>query len=175
MAALADDLMRQLEPPVSADPEQLMRDLVKPLSKDREREVQVVFEHFPPNTASGLWLRYQDQDLIVVEKNTTALHKAVILGHEIWHLNVGACKGHPAHGGIEAAARSFDGTLDLASTVRMVMAARTDFALEEEKDAESFGLRLGSRLRPYLEGGPDQMPVGGVISRLQASLGRPTI
>ncbi|GAA2254480.1 hypothetical protein GCM10010232_49490 [Streptomyces amakusaensis] len=168
MTALADTLTQHLEPPLPADPKQFMRDLLQPLAEERQRNIQLVFKDLPRGTASGLWLCFPEADMIVVEDNTTPLHQMVILGHEIWHMVAGGgCRGHQVPAGAKAAARSFDETLD------RVMAARTDFALQEEKDAEAFGLRLASRLRPYLTGAQAQMPLGGVTSRLQASFGGP--
>ncbi|WP_338674327.1 hypothetical protein V1460_15640 [Streptomyces sp. SCSIO 30461] len=108
----------------------------------------MILDCFPPDTVSGLWLDLGDHEVVAVEKHTLPLHQMVILGHELWHRKErGRGLPHPAAG--DAAARLLAERWDLGDAVAYA-AARTDYDLEEERRAETFGRLLAAKFRPFL-------------------------
>lgn len=143
MRRLADALIDPIEVAVPADPEVLFEALVASVSAWRGRDVLVHRATFPPHTASGLWLEREDHDDVVVDERAAAWHQIVIFCHEVWHMHrreAGAdTGGHP-----------------------VPVAARTDFSLAEEQEADRFGMLMGRRLRAWLEATADPgYTVGG--------------
>ncbi|GAA3384799.1 hypothetical protein GCM10017750_60700 [Streptomyces racemochromogenes] len=138
-----------LEAPV--EPQTLFRALCDAMSRTRGgRPIVLRFERFPSGlTTSGLWLNMDDYDIVVVEKYTTPDHQLVILGHELWHMKAGHCTGHGG-GAADDAARSLPDASDLTYAS---VAARSHYEDAQEIEAESFGLMLGDRCRPWLTGG----------------------
>ncbi|MFI1281848.1 toxin-antitoxin system, toxin component [Streptomyces sp. NPDC020858] len=144
------------------------------------RKVDFRFASFPPDTASGLWLEMDERDLIVVEERTRPEHQLVIACHELWHVDEGTCDSHGP--GMAVAARltgGTGGTGDLAelllsdtglSTVVRQAAARADREDPAEIRAETFGLYLGSLLKPYLPP-PREQQFPEAIERIKTSLG----
>ncbi|WP_242438932.1 toxin-antitoxin system, toxin component [Streptomyces sp. CB00455] len=128
-----------------------------------------MFEPFPPDTVSGLWLDMGDHDLIVVEANTSPLHQIVIMGHELWHRKEGRCGHHGSAAGAVAAARMLGDRWRVEDAVAHV-AARTNPDQDEERRAERFGHMLAAKLRPYLDGSVGGRPADGVAGRIWASL-----
>ncbi|MFF9812361.1 toxin [Streptomyces sp. NPDC014006] len=139
MRRLADALIDPMQVPLPTDPETLFAALVDSVSAWRGREVTVHREVFPPHTASGLWLEREGQDIVVVDRRAAVWHQIVIFCHEVWHMN---------RRDDEAAARG-----ELPQPV----AARTDFSLAEEQEADRFGMLMGRRLRAWLEASPDSV------------------
>ncbi|RSS78365.1 toxin-antitoxin system, toxin component [Streptomyces sp. WAC06614] len=168
MRRYRDALFAGLPQPLPERPAQLLQAFCGCAARGSGREVRLMFEEFPPDTATGLWLDMGDYDLIVVEANTSALHQVVILGHELWHLKEGHC-GHGGTAAATAAARMLGDDWSLAEAVRHV-AARTEPDLEEERRAEEFGRMLADRTRPHLERSRGAVPSGGVSGRIWASL-----
>ncbi|MGW0337338.1 toxin [Streptomyces sp. NPDC003011] len=144
MRRLAGALIGPMRVPVPADPEALFDALVDSVSRWRGREVVVRREVFPPHTASGLWLEGDTQDIVVVDRRAAVWHQIVIFCHEVWHM-------HQQGAGTPAAATAGD------SRPRPV-AARTDFSLDDEQEADRFGMLMGGRLRPWLEAPADSAP-----------------
>ncbi|GAA2449868.1 toxin [Streptomyces glaucus] len=136
MRRLADALVDPIRIPVPADPETLFEALVDSVGAWRGREVVVHRRAFPPHTASGLWLEHDTHDDVVVDQRAAVWHQIVILCHEVWHMH----RRPAAPGGPRPAA------------------ARTDFSLAEEQEAERFGMLMGRRLRAWLEGSADPAP-----------------
>ncbi|MFI1563780.1 toxin [Streptomyces sp. NPDC020490] len=128
MRRLADALVDPIRVPVPADPEVLLAALVASVSAWRGREVVVHRAVFPPHTASGLWLERETHDDVVVDRRAAPWHQLVIFCHEVWHMNRGAAS-----------------------------AARTDFSLAEEQEADRFGMLMGRRLRTWLEASEDSV------------------
>lgn len=130
------------------------------------RPVELRFERFPDEIeVTGLWVEFQDFDLVIVEERAEAVQQLVILGHELWHLHAG--HGHHHTDGT-AAAHAFAGTpgwKDIALTV----AARNGSRERDESEADDFGHRLAAALRPLLSGagGTDDAS----LDPLQRSLG----
>lgn len=130
------------------------------------RPVELRFERFPDEfQVTGLWVEFQDFDLVIVEERAEAVQQLVILGHELWHLHAG--HRHHHHGVGTAAAHALAGRPgwdDIALTV----AARNGSRRQDESEADEFGHRLAAALRPYLSGR------GGDVSSLtpvQRSMG----
>lgn len=143
MRRLADALIDPIEVVVPADPEVLFEALVASVSAWRGREVLVHRAAFPPHTASGLWLEREGHDDVVVDERAAVWHQIVIFCHEVWHMSRREADadtgGHP-----------------------LPVAARTDFSLAEEQEADRFGMLMGRRLRTWLEASTDSgYAVGG--------------
>ncbi|MFJ3304150.1 toxin-antitoxin system, toxin component [Streptomyces sp. NPDC086549] len=173
MRKLCGELVGELTLPAPARPDDLYTALCDAMSRRRGRPVQFRTAVFPPGTASGLWLDMTDQDLIVVEERTAPDHQLVILGHELWHMTADHT-GHHVEG-VAVATRLLGDDMDrdaLHATVQRA-AARTRFDLDEERDAETFGLLLASKCRPWLAGSALRGPVqrDHLAGRIEASLG----
>ncbi|GAB2713274.1 hypothetical protein GCM10027072_01080 [Streptomyces bullii] len=170
MRRLCGELVAELTLDAPARPADLYGALCDAMSRRRGRPVHFRTAAFPPGTASGLWLDMADQDLVVIEERTAPDHQLVILGHELWHMNAGHC-GHHVEGAT-VAARLLDDTADLRATVLKV-AARTRFDLDDEQEAERFGLLLASKCRAWLAGSSLRGPVqrDRLAGRIEASLG----
>lgn len=173
MRRLCGELVGELTLPAPARPHDLYTALCDAMSRRRGRPVLFRAAAFPPGTASGLWLDMTDRDLIVVEERTAPDHQLVILGHELWHMKADH-GGHHVEG-VSVATRLLDNDTDqaaLQATVQRV-AARTRFHLDEERDAETFGLLLASKCRTWLAGSALRGPVqrNDLAGRIEASLG----
>jgi hypothetical protein len=123
-------------------------------------------EVFPPHTASGLWLEGDTYDVIVIDKRAAAWHQIVIFCHEVWHMHQRTAHPVPSP--------ASDGS-------PRPVAARTDFSLADEQEADRFGMLMSGRLRPWLESAavadPAHGPAGaddgteqGVAGRIGAAL-----
>ncbi|MFI1163198.1 toxin [Streptomyces sp. NPDC020801] len=148
MRRLADALIDPIRVPVPADPDTLFAALVDSVSAWRGRQVVVRREVFPPHTASGLWLEGETQDVVVVDQRAAAWHQIVIFCHEVWHMS-----RRDADAGATAAPTT-------AGPPRPV-AARTDFSLADEQEADRFGMLMGRRLRTWLEDSSDSVSAVG--------------
>ncbi|MFI0742510.1 toxin-antitoxin system, toxin component [Streptomyces sp. NPDC021100] len=172
MRRLVDGLiggMRHLEVPATVD--ELCTVLCDLMAARRGRDCELRMTAFPPGSVSGLWVELDERDLILVEENTAADHQLVILGHEIWHMAAGHRALHVE--GKTVAARLLAGDADLEPVIRQVAARSrgrntTDACHEEE--AESFGLLLASRVRPWLAGWADSGGRSGLAARVGTSL-----
>ncbi|MER7489544.1 toxin [Streptomyces sp. NPDC126497] len=136
MRRLADALIDPIRVAVPADPEVLFEALVASVSAWRGRDVVVHRAAFPPHTASGLWLEREGHDDVVVDERAAVWHQIVILCHEVWHMS----RRRAEAGGRPGPA-----------------AARTDFSLAEEQEADRFGMLMGRRLRTWLEASTDSV------------------
>ncbi|MFD8519311.1 toxin [Streptomyces capillispiralis] len=153
MRRLADALIDPIQVAVPADPEVLFDALVASVSAWRGREVVVHRASFPPHTASGLWLERESHDDVVVDERAAVWHQIVIFCHEVWHMS-----------------RRPSGT---GEGLRPV-AARTDFSLAEEQEADRFGMLMGRRLRTWLDASTDSVfaAAGGAAEDPQDLAGR---
>ncbi len=170
MRRLCGELVAGITIPAPAEPTDLYAALCEGMSKRRGRPVDFRMAAFPSGTASGLWLDMADRDLVVVEERTAPDHQLVILGHELWHMEAGHGSHHVE--GAAVAARLLSPDADVSDTVRKV-AARTRSHVAEETEAESFGVLLGSKCRPWLTGSAMRGPVRRdmLAGRIEASLG----
>ncbi len=177
MRRLADDIAGRMRlcPPTTR--EELFAALVAAVAEIRGRRVVLCEEVFPPHTASGLWLELKTHDIIVVEKRAAPMHQLVIFFHEVWHMLKGDCGLHV--GGAAVASRLLTGDDDprQAAAAAVSIAARTDFSLHTEQEAERFGLFMGRRLRSWLHGSPCSGPGhsaghdDGIAGRIGTALG----
>lgn len=134
MRRLADALIGPIRVPIPADPEALFQAVVDSAVQWRGRPIVVHREIFPPHTASGLWLDRDAHDDVIVDKRAAVWHQIVIFCHEVWHM-------HQVRDGA-AGHRS---------------AARSDFTLADEQEADRFGMLMGRRLRTWLEASADSV------------------
>ncbi|MET9605270.1 toxin-antitoxin system, toxin component [Streptomyces sp. NPDC006512] len=175
MKRYRDELFAGVGRPVPQQPRELIQALCAHVAASVGREVRVMFESFPADTVSGLWIDMGDFDLIVVEENTSPLHQIVIAAHELWHrkeAHHGRPGGHGGHGGLagDAAARLLGDRWQLADALAHV-AARGDVDLDdEERRAETFGRLVGAKFRPYLGRQGDPASGEGLVGRIKASL-----
>ncbi|MEU5425834.1 toxin-antitoxin system, toxin component [Streptomyces olivoreticuli] len=176
MRRLLDELtegVRHLEVPTTVDT--LCTALCELMGERRGRDCELRMTAFPPGkSVSGLWVELDEHDLILVEENTAADHKLVILGHEIWHMAAGHRALHVE--GKAVAARLLAADADLAPVIRQVAArsrAHGEADACHEEEAESFGLLLASRVRPWLAGRAEAGAAGlsGLAVRVGTSLG----
>ncbi|MGW0414405.1 toxin [Streptomyces collinus] len=141
MRRLADVLIEPIQVPVPADPDELFEALVRSVNRWRGRQVHVHERPFPTSLrATGMWMERSapDGDVadhIVIEEHAATWHKFVIFGHEVWHMYKDEAIGPLGPGA----------------------ASRTDFVECAEKEAETFGLLIARRLRPWLQAAPDSV------------------
>jgi hypothetical protein len=159
---------------VPAPPEALFLALCDAMSERRGRPVVLDIRAFPAEIAdtTGLWLDLPGQDVVVIEQSLDADHQLVVLGHELWHMEAGHC-GHEVGEAAVAARTVLTSDHEWLEAVRRV-AARSHSHAMEERDAESFGLLLGTRMRGWLdEGTGPSRTLDEVARRIDASLGYP--
>jgi hypothetical protein len=123
------------------------------------RPVELRFERFPDELeVTGLWVEFNDFDLVIVEERAEAVQQLVILGHELWHMHAGH-RHHRAGGAAgPALARWDDDTLSPGLTASFEpggtpIAARNGSREADEAEADDFGHRLAALLRGRLTGG----------------------
>ncbi|MPY63563.1 toxin-antitoxin system, toxin component family protein [Streptomyces spongiae] len=139
------------------------------------RRVELRFERFPDDfEVTGLWLEFQDFDLVIVEERAEAVQQLVILGHELWHMHAGHCHHHVAGA---VAARALAGQPGWREHA-LAVAARNGSHASDEREAEDFGHRLAADLRTWMAGSgdgerapADQAPADPVRKALQTYLG----
>ncbi|MFE7899992.1 toxin-antitoxin system, toxin component family protein [Streptomyces sp. NPDC057424] len=138
---------RPLQP---TDVRSLCRALCEEMSSRRGgRPVELRFERFPDEIeVTGLWVEFQDFDLVIVEERAEAVQQLVILGHELWHLHAGHGHHHVAG---TAAARALDQEPGWAS-VPLTVAARDGSRQRDEAEADAFGHRLAAAFRSFADG-----------------------
>ncbi|MFI9772240.1 toxin [Streptomyces sp. NPDC052415] len=141
MRRLADTLIEPISVSIPADPDELFEALVVSVNEWRGRTVHVHRKSFPPFLrATGMWMERSApeggvSDHIIIEEHAAPWHKFVIFGHEVWHMHKDEAIG-PSE---------------------LSAASRTDFVESAEKEAETFGLLIAQRLRPWLEAAPDSV------------------
>ncbi|MFH8342544.1 toxin-antitoxin system, toxin component [Streptomyces sp. AM6-12] len=187
MRRLSARLIGSLPPPAGG--EDVIPLLGQALTAVRGRTVRLREAAFPPVTASGLWVDRSSHDLIVYEENTDPEHQLVIIGHEAWHMFHGHRGGGDAR---DHAARASgnEGAAHLSALLAVVSAAadadtpltdRTDAALhhaarsdrrgvDEEIEAEHFGLRLATDLQATLRLTDSPVDPHHVSGRIGASM-----
>ncbi|MYS95472.1 toxin-antitoxin system, toxin component family protein [Streptomyces sp. SID5464] len=129
----------------------LCRALCEEMSARRGgRPVELRFERFPDEIeVTGLWVEFQDFDLVIVEERAEAVQQLVILGHELWHLHAGHAHHHEAGAAAAHAFADRPGWDDAA----LAVAARNGSRERDEADADAFGHRLAAGCRALLPGG----------------------
>ncbi|MFJ7073029.1 toxin-antitoxin system, toxin component family protein [Streptomyces sp. NPDC098781] len=128
------------------------------------RPVELRFERFPDEIeVTGLWVEFQDFDLVIVEERAEAMQRLVVLGHELWHMHAGHRHDHTDGTAAAHALAGTPGWRDIALTV----AARNGSRERHESEADDFGHRLAAAFRPLLSEHEAVAPLGPV----QRSLG----
>ncbi|MFD5158751.1 toxin-antitoxin system, toxin component family protein [Streptomyces hawaiiensis] len=154
MRGLAAELATAVRkrPPHPTDVRSLCRALCEEMSARRGgRPVELRFERFPDEfEVTGLWVEFQDFDLVIVEERAEAVQQLVILGHELWHLHAGHGHHHVAG---TAAARALDHEPGWTS-VPLTVAARDGSRERYEAEADAFGHRLAAAFRSFADGSP---------------------
>jgi hypothetical protein len=150
---LGDAVRSRPRPP--ADAHELCRALCEEMSVLRGgRPVDLRFERFPDEIeVTGLWVEFQDFDLVIVEERAEAVQQLVILGHELWHLHMGHAHRHPSTANAfaqEPGWNSSAGQPGWDSSAALAVAARN--GSREADEADDFGHRLAAALRPALPG-----------------------
>lgn len=148
------DLVSQLTTAVRARPRhpadvpELCRALCQEMSARRGgRPVDLRFERFPDEIAvTGLWVEFQDFDLVIVEERAEEMQQLVILGHELWHLHAGHAHHHAAAADALASRPGWD-------SVALTVAARNGSRAADEAEADDFGHRLAAAFRQVVTQG----------------------
>ncbi|MFE1455021.1 toxin-antitoxin system, toxin component family protein [Streptomyces sp. NPDC058735] len=168
MRGLAAELAAAVRsrPRAPRDVGELGRALCEEMSARRGgRPVELRFERFPDEIeVTGLWVEFQDFDLVIVEERAEAVQQLVIIGHELWHLHAGQRHQHVVGAAAARALAERPGWSDVA----LVIAARNGSRERDEAEAEDFGHRLAAVFRPLLSGARDADPP---LEPVQRSLG----
>ncbi|MGW1783927.1 toxin [Streptomyces sp. NPDC002143] len=134
MRRFADTLIKRIQVPFPAEPNDLLDALVESVAVWRGRNVYLHKAEFPPQTASGLWIQRDTHDDIIIDSRAAPWHQIVIAAHEVWHMKEG-----DAHLPVSMA-----GGVDAQPA-----AARTNFSLVAEQNADQFGMIVGMQLREW--------------------------
>ncbi|MFJ9564984.1 toxin-antitoxin system, toxin component family protein [Streptomyces fuscichromogenes] len=159
-AALAAGV--RARPRTPAGVRELCGALCAEMSRRREgRPVELRFERFPDEIeVTGLWVEFQDFDLVIVEERAESVQQLVILGHELWHMYARHTHHHAAAAHALAGRPGWD-------SVALTVAARNGSREADEAEADDFGHRLAAALRSFLPGRAGEAPPDPV----QRSLG----
>ncbi|MEV7070540.1 toxin-antitoxin system, toxin component family protein [Streptomyces sp. NPDC093990] len=152
VSGLSDAVRAAPRPP--ADVPGLCRMLCQEMSARRGgRPVDLRFERFPDEIAvTGLWVEFEDFDLVIVEERAEEMQQLVILGHELWHLHAGHAHHHAAAADALAGRPGWD-------SVALTVAARNGSREADEAEADDFGHRLAAAFRHLGQGrGPGASP-----------------
>ncbi|MER5467327.1 toxin-antitoxin system, toxin component family protein [Streptomyces sp. NPDC002685] len=172
-------LRRRIDTPV--DIRELAQALCEEMSRRRAgRPVQLRFERFPDEIeVTGLWMEFQDFDLVIVEERAETVQQLVILGHELWHMREGH-RDHHVDGATAVARAALSDRSDwrdpgapvpFRREVALTVAARNGSRQADEARAEAFGLHLASVFRSWITGPATNGPVDPVSRAIQTSLG----
>ncbi|MFF0015283.1 toxin-antitoxin system, toxin component family protein [Streptomyces sp. NPDC005374] len=128
-----------------ADVPELCRALCQEMSARRGgRPLDLRFERFPDEIAvTGLWVEFQDFDLVIVEERAEEMQQLVILGHELWHLHARHAHQHTVAATALAERPGWD-------SAALTVAARNGSRETDEAEADDFGHRLAAALRPLV-------------------------
>ncbi|MCQ9135238.1 toxin-antitoxin system, toxin component family protein [Streptomyces hilarionis] len=138
------------------------------------RPVEVRFERFPDEIeVTGLWVEFQEFDLVIVEERAEDVQQLVILGHELWHLHAGHRHHHHGVGTVAAGVLADRSGWD---SIALTVAARNGSREDDEAEADDFGHRLAARFRRYLSDSGPTGPgaaagAGAETSAVQRTLG----
>ncbi|WP_411106747.1 toxin-antitoxin system, toxin component [Streptomyces sp. cmx-4-9] len=177
MRRFGSGLLKEAALTAPADAARIIGSLCAAFGRQSGRPVDHMFTRFPPGTASGLWIDLPDRDLVVVEERARPELQLVIACHELWHAKEGTCDEHSS--GLSVAARLAGGDSSVAellaseaglSEVVHRAAARAHAVASAEVEAETFGLYLGEKLKPYLPGS-QAAAVPEEIRRVHKTLG----
>lgn len=165
-------LVRDLDLPLPAEPEQVIAALCGRMRQRLGKDVHHRLVAFPPDTVSGLWVATDTAHYILCEERTSPWHQLLITCHEFWHMEA----GHQARlsGGGEACLdRSLFPSLD-EQTVARIVAGRTHCSAGDEQEADLFASLLMTRVSRWLPEQTWTVPdsAAAVVHRLETALGR---
>lgn len=162
MARRVQDFLRPLglSTPATVD------DVCRAFAVHRGRRLVVRADVMPRPELYALLLRGRDFDVISHEWRVDGPHRDHIVGHELAHIAL----GHRVGMVDTELARDAAAMTDLEVNQILGVAARTDFSVPEERDAELFA----GHLIAALASGDGPMPRAGTVqARLRASLEYP--
>ncbi|MFG2290369.1 toxin [Streptomyces sp. NPDC048595] len=146
--------------------------LVEQLSADRGRPIQLVSLPLGATAPCGMWLATDTFDVIVVESDTSRLHRDHIIAHELAHM---LCDHCDSAGFNTAMMRDLMPNLDPQRVREML--ARTSYSTAEEQEAEIVASLILERVtRPSVESvwsvpSADAETVGRIESSLNPGSG----
>jgi hypothetical protein len=138
------------------------------LGRDRGRPVIVVPIALPGRAPCGMWAITDDADYIFVQKQTSALHQALIGLHEVAHLLFGHSESAALS---EHTGRLLAPSLD-PETIRYML-GRTHYCATAEREAEMLASLILSDVRAWAPSEPAHpLPpdVDDIVHRLETSL-----
>ncbi|MEV4442516.1 toxin [Streptomyces sp. NPDC049577] len=141
--------------------------LTERLSADRRRPIQLVELAMGAESPCGMWLATDEADIIVVEANTSRLHRDHIIAHELAHMLCGhRDSAGPDPTGFAHLLPSLD-----PQRVREIL-GRTSYSNREEQEAETVASLILERVtRPPVESRWDVPPVDAeTVARIDHSL-----
>ncbi|MCC2279947.1 ImmA/IrrE family metallo-endopeptidase [Streptomyces sp. ET3-23] len=141
--------------------------LMERLSADRGRPIQLVELPLGAKSPCGMWLATDEADIIVVEANTSRLHRDHIIAHELAHM---LCGHRDSTGPDPTGLGHLLPSLD-PRRVREIL-GRTSYSSTEEQEAETVAsLILEQVTRPPVEPRWDVPPVDAeTVARIDHSL-----
>ncbi|MGW1376682.1 toxin [Streptomyces sp. NPDC002446] len=139
----SDAVLARLDLPDGCD----IATLMEQLSSDRGRPIQLVPLQLGAETPCGMWLATDTVDVIVVEADTSRLHRDHIIAHELAHM---LCSHGDSAEFNAAVMRDLMPNLDPERVREML--ARTSYSTAEEQEAEIVASLILERVtRPPVE------------------------
>jgi hypothetical protein len=133
------------------------------VAASRDRPIDLCPLVMPPDSPSGVWAATPKRDYIFYEKDTTPLHQALIVSHELGHIlfEHGTDDLRPGHGCSDQTAMSILGAaqlvlpdLDIQVISRLLNRTGYAYSADEESLAETFATTVVeevNRLQPIPE------------------------
>ncbi|ABP56626.1 ImmA/IrrE family metallo-endopeptidase [Salinispora tropica] len=146
-------------------------ELCRLLGERRGRPIHLVPISLPVHSVCGMWVPTDTFDAIFYEQHTSPIHQMLIIGHELGHLLAGH---RPAAVLDPDASKLLLPDLDPQTVQRFL--GRSNYAAEEEREAEMIGSLLLRRLRDSSGSGqdtPGDGPEAALYDRLRQSLEHP--
>ncbi|MDG9702071.1 hypothetical protein [Streptomyces sp. DH37] len=164
-------LVRDLDLPVPAEPDQVISALCDRMRQRLGKDVHHRLVPFPPDTVSGLWVATDSAHYILCEERTSPWHQLLITCHEFWHMEV----EHEATEAGDDALGPLLPSLD-ASTVARIVARRSHCDAVAEQEADFFASMLMAKVSRWLPERTWEVPdsAAAVVHRLEAALGNGT-
>ncbi|PJE94628.1 hypothetical protein CUT44_28135 [Streptomyces carminius] len=173
-------LVRDLDLPVPAEPDQVIAALCGRMRQRLGREVHHRLVPFPPDTVSGLWVATDSAHYVLCEERTSPWHQLLITCHEFWHMEAdhAGLADHagragpgaaPADGGVPVLPLpSLDG-----ATVARIVAGRTHCDAAAEQEADFFAALLMARISRWLPERTWDVPASdaALVHRLESTFG----
>ncbi|HEX5568134.1 MAG TPA: hypothetical protein VFY14_14610 [Streptomyces sp.] len=162
-------LVRDLDLPVPAEPDQVIAALCGRMRERLGRDVHHRLVPFPPDTVSGLWVATDSAHYILCEERTSPWHQLLITCHEFWHME--ADHRATAAGGEHVPGLVLP-SLD-PGTVARIVAGRSHCDAVAEQEADFFASLLMAKVSRWLPERTWDVPdsAAAVVHRLETALG----